>query len=206
MPSAHDRFAAAGDLRLMSDPAGLADCDVLCAFHDAPIDAATMDAAPKCRVIVHNGSAILCDLDAATARGIVVLHVPGHNARSVAEHTMGLLLDVWKGLTRSDRHVRSGRPWGLADPGLLTNEISGKCLGLVGFGHVGRYMSRRWRGTASAWRCRRGPGMKGPSATQASAGRPSSISSSTSSDAVSLHLALNEGTQRRHRRRRASPA
>jgi D-3-phosphoglycerate dehydrogenase len=86
--------------------------------------------------VIHNGSAVLCDLREAARRGIVVLHVPGANAQSVAEHTIALLLDVWKRVTVSDRSIRSGETWHTGDPGLMTSELQGKTLGLVGFGHV----------------------------------------------------------------------
>lgn len=192
-PAARERFAALGDLRDATDPAALADCDVLCASHGKPIDAAVMNRARRCRVIVHNGSAVVADLAAATARGIVVLHVPGQNARSVAEHTIGLLLDVWKGLTRSDRLVRSGVAWRLADPDLQRRELSGKSLGLIGFGHVGQCVAAMARDglgmDVQVWSRRSEPVRDAGFCWTSVLDRLLETS-----DAVSLHLALNAAT------------
>jgi D-3-phosphoglycerate dehydrogenase len=192
--AARERFGALGDLRLATDPAALADCDVLCASHGTPIDPATMDRACRCRIIVNNGSAIVADLPAATARGIVVLHVPGQNARSVAEHTIGLLLDVWKGLTRSDRLVRSGVAWRLADPDLQRRELAGKSLGLIGFGHVGRSVAAMARDglgmDVQVWSRRSEPVRDAGFRAMSDLDRLLETS-----DAVSLHLALNEATR-----------
>ena len=194
VPEARRRFAEVGDLRKIVEYADLADCDVLCAFHDAPIDAEMINGASKCRVIIHNGSAILCDVEAATARGIAVLHVPGYNSRSVAEHTVGLLLDVWKGLTRSDRAVRAGVPWKLVDPGLLTSELHAKTLGLIGFGHVAQHVGRMARDgfglQVQVWSRSQQPVKEAGLQWCRDLDRLL-----TTSDAISLHLALNDQTR-----------
>jgi D-3-phosphoglycerate dehydrogenase len=193
LPEARRRFSSAGDLRSIGCLADAAACDVLCAFHDAPVDAALIEAAPNCKVIIHNGSAILCDVEAATEHGIVVVHVPGQNARSVAEHTMALLLDVCKGLTRSDRAVRSGARWNLVDPELLTTEILGTTLGLVGFGHVAGYVARMARDgfgmSVQVW-----SRQEAPVRDAGFRWRSNLDDLLATSDAISLHLALNDET------------
>src|ERR1700686_2961362 len=191
---ARRRFEAVGELRAISDLGDAAECEVLCAFHDAPIERDGIEAAAKGQMIIHNGWAILCQLRAAAEPGVLVVPFPGYNSRSVAEHAVGLLLDVWKGLTRSDRAVRSDDPWHVASPELLTAEVFDKTLGLVGFGHVAHHVGRIARDgfgmKVQVWSRRREP--------VADAGfdwTPDLDRLLASSDAVSIHLALNDETQ-----------
>ncbi|MEK9774584.1 MAG: NAD(P)-dependent oxidoreductase, partial [Quisquiliibacterium sp.] len=75
------------------------------------------------------------DVPACTAAGILVVNQAGANAQSVAETTLGLILDVSRRITESDRRLRRERV--LAREELMGREIFGKVLGLVGMGHVG---------------------------------------------------------------------
>jgi len=75
------------------------------------------------------------DVAACTEAGVLVVNQAGGNARSVAEHTIGLMLDVGKRLTETDHKMRSERGYPRED--LMGYEISGKTLGIVGIGHVG---------------------------------------------------------------------
>lgn len=77
------------------------------------------------------------DVPACTAAGVLVVNQAGGNARSVAEHTLGLMLDVAKRITETDRAMRE-RPRGFPREDLMGREISERTVGLVGFGHVGR--------------------------------------------------------------------
>jgi phosphoglycerate dehydrogenase-like enzyme len=71
------------------------------------------------------------DLDAATQRGIAVSNTAGANACSVAQHVVAFMLDLALSVTRYDRRMRSG---------IMTRyraeDIIGKTVGLVGFGHI----------------------------------------------------------------------
>ncbi|MCH8221872.1 MAG: 3-phosphoglycerate dehydrogenase [Chloroflexi bacterium] len=80
------------------------------------------------------------DVDAATAHGVVVLNTPGRNANAVAELTIGLMLAVARRISESERYVRGGLWQSPSDPytALRGAELSGRTLGVVGFGAVGR--------------------------------------------------------------------
>ncbi|WP_371818956.1 hydroxyacid dehydrogenase [Achromobacter sp. SD115] len=78
------------------------------------------------------------DVAAATARGIPVYMTPGANAQSVAELTLGLLFAVARRLSWMDAEIKAGR-WSRTQDGL---ELSGRRLGLVGFGQVGQRVAR----------------------------------------------------------------
>ncbi len=87
------------------------------------------------------------DVDAATEHGVLVVNTPGRNANAVAELTMGLMLSLARGIPASGRYVSEGR-W--EDPvGPYTHmrgtELGGKTLGLLGFGAIGRAVSKRAR-------------------------------------------------------------
>ena len=87
------------------------------------------------------------DVEAATEHGVLVVNTPGRNANAVAELTLGLMLSLARGIPASDRYVSEGR-W--EDPvGPYTHmrgtELGGKTLGLLGFGAIGRAVSKRAR-------------------------------------------------------------
>ncbi len=76
------------------------------------------------------------DVAACTEAGVLVVNQSGANAAAVAEHTLGLMLDIGKKISLSDRLLRRER--GFSREALMGREIGGKVLGLVGIGHVGR--------------------------------------------------------------------
>jgi D-3-phosphoglycerate dehydrogenase / 2-oxoglutarate reductase len=80
------------------------------------------------------------DIPAATARGIPVIVAPGFTA-SVADYTFALMLAVTRQVARADRSVRAGR-WEV----LVSTNICGKTLGIVGLGRIGKAVTRRARG------------------------------------------------------------
>jgi len=77
------------------------------------------------------------DIKAATARGIPVLIAPGFT-ESVADYTFGLMLAVMRRVAWADRLVRAGR-WEV----LVSADIFGKTLGIVGLGRIGKAVARR---------------------------------------------------------------
>ena len=80
-------------------------------------------------------------VDEATRRGIPVTNVPVYCTDEVAEHVLGMLLALVRGLARYDRAVREG-DWSLAT-GLPTRRVAGSTLGVVGFGAIGRTLARK---------------------------------------------------------------
>ena len=82
------------------------------------------------------------DLRLTDELGIPVATNGGANAWAVAEHTVTLLLALYKRLIHCDRSVREGR-WRQAVTGFDTFEVAGKTVGLVGAGNIGRKVARR---------------------------------------------------------------
>ncbi|MEX0756275.1 MAG: C-terminal binding protein [Actinomycetota bacterium] len=88
-----------------------------------------------CRVIARYGIGLdTIDLDAATARGIVVTNVPDYCVDEVSDHALALMLALARGVARLDRSVRGGS-WTPSDARPL-HRLRGRTLGLIGFGKI----------------------------------------------------------------------
>lgn len=84
------------------------------------------------------------DVTACEARGMQVIPATGANALAVAEYVIGTAMVLLRGVYLSSDRVASGQ-WPRA---ALSNgrEISGTCLGLIGFGGIGRLTARLAQG------------------------------------------------------------
>lgn len=108
-------------------------------------DAALIAALPKLKVISSFGVGLdAIDLDAARARGIAVGYTPDVLNDCVADTAFALVMDVARRFTASDRFVRSGA-W-LKGQFPLATKVSGKRLGILGMGRIGRVLARRASG------------------------------------------------------------
>jgi len=117
----------------------LADADILLHVLE-PVTAAVINAAPYLRLIQKIGIGVnTIDLDAARRRGIAVCNMPGTNTQAVVEMTLLLVLATLRRLARLDRLTRAGKGWKF-EPELPDDlgELSGRTVGLVGFGAVAR--------------------------------------------------------------------
>ncbi len=109
------------------------------------ITADLMDAAPKLKLIQKSGIGYeKIDVKAAAARGIPVAITAGGNAIPVAEHTVMLILAVYRRLLYADRSLREGR-WVKAEMRATAYLLNGKTVGILGFGNIGRQVARRVR-------------------------------------------------------------
>jgi D-3-phosphoglycerate dehydrogenase len=150
------RLAAAGlriledagcDVLFLPEGAGAREAEAIMASNavdavisrTASLTAAAIGASPSLRVISKHGVGVSnIDVSAATARGIPVYVTPGANAQSVTELTVGLMIAAARRIALLDREMRAGR-WTRAQDGL---QLSGKRLGLAGFGQVGQRVAR----------------------------------------------------------------
>src|SRR5215813_13878280 len=66
--------------------------------------------APRLRIIGRAGVGVdNVDLEAATAAGVLVMNTPGGNAISVAEHTIGLMLSLARGIPAASASTKGGK-------------------------------------------------------------------------------------------------
>jgi D-3-phosphoglycerate dehydrogenase len=109
------------------------------------VDGALLSRCPRCRVVVTYGVGYdHIDLGEARRRQVVVANVPDYCTDEVADHTMALLLGLARQIRAGDQLVRSGG-WGVEYLGPV-GRISGRILGIVGFGKTGRAVAHRARG------------------------------------------------------------
>jgi hydroxypyruvate reductase len=109
------------------------------------IDAATMDALPSLKVISSFGVGLdKVDVRDAARRGVAVGYTPDVLNDCVADTAFTLLLDVARRASEADRFVRRG-DW-VKDKFPLATRVSGKKLGIVGLGRIGRTIAKRASG------------------------------------------------------------
>src|SRR2546427_12690356 len=80
---------------------------------------------------------------AAKARGLVVANTPGVLTGDTAGDAVMLMLMVARRDGEGERHVRAGQWTGWRPTHLLGTKVSGKTLGLVGFGRIAKAVARR---------------------------------------------------------------
>ena len=106
-----------------------------------PITDAVLSETPRLKVIALRGVGYdSVEVAAATARGIPVAVAPGFTD-SVADYVFGLLLTVARQVALADRLVRDRR-WEV----LVSANIAGKTMGIIGLGRIGKAVARRARG------------------------------------------------------------
>jgi lactate dehydrogenase-like 2-hydroxyacid dehydrogenase len=105
-------------------------------------DAALMDALPKLEIISCFGVGVdAIDLPAAAQRKIIVTNTPEVLNDDVADLALALMLAASRRIAAGDRFVREGRWLKGAMP--LAVKLSGKRLGILGLGRIGRAIAKR---------------------------------------------------------------
>lgn len=105
-----------------------------------------VDMLPALEIIGINGIGTdAVDLENARARGIRVSTTPDVLTDDVADLGMGLMISALRGLATGDRFVRAG-VWGKQPNLPLAHKVSGKRLGILGMGRIGRAIGRRAEG------------------------------------------------------------
>ena len=104
----------------------------------------TFEAAGVLRLVgVCRTSVSHVDVAAATRHGVAVVNAPGRNSQAVAEHALGLMLSLARGIPSADAYVRGGRWENPVEPyvSMRGGELSGRKLGVVGLGRIGRTLA-----------------------------------------------------------------
>src|SRR5437588_8346477 len=111
-------------------------------FH---VDQDLLRRAPNLLIVSSNGAGYdPVDVEACTARGVLVVNQSGGNAHSVAEHALGMLLTLSKRIIEADRALR--RDPNVNRNSLIGTEAQGKTVGIVGLGNVGRRIAALCKG------------------------------------------------------------
>lgn len=119
----------------------VADADALLVRSATTVDAEVIAAAPKLKIVARAGVGLdNVDVDAATARGVLVVNAPTSNIHSAAEHALALLLSAARQVPAADATLRE-RTWKRSS--FSGTEIFGKTVGVVGLGRIGQLVAQR---------------------------------------------------------------
>ncbi len=122
----------------------ISDKDGLISMITDSIDDELFSRATKLRIVAQFGVGYNnIDVDAATRRGIVVTNTPGVLTDATAELAFTLLLAVSRRVIEGDKMVREGRFTHWAPFLFLGSQVSGKTLGIIGMGRIGKAVARR---------------------------------------------------------------
>ncbi|GGK71394.1 2-hydroxyacid dehydrogenase [Rufibacter glacialis] len=125
-------------------PALLPEYHMLVVRSKMRITADLLKNAPKLEVLARAGAGVdNIDDGVLEARGITLINAPEGNRDAVGEHTLGLLLTLFRKINQGDRQIRQGQ-WLREDN--RGEEVGGKTIGLIGFGHMGKAFAMRLQG------------------------------------------------------------
>jgi phosphoglycerate dehydrogenase-like enzyme len=170
----------------------LKDVDVVVGLRERTrFDAGFLKDAPNLKLIVQTGRiGPNVDQEAITKAGVLLASTPGGNSSSTVELTFGLMMAVMRQIPQSHQSLRQGRwevPYG--------RSLGGKTLGIVGMGRIGSQVaeiaSRGFGMRVLGW----SRSMTPERAAKVGAEAASLDDLLRTSDVVSVHLALNNGTR-----------
>ncbi|MBC8047798.1 MAG: hypothetical protein H7Y00_13455 [Fimbriimonadaceae bacterium] len=103
-----------------------------------------IDKAAKLKFIARAGSGMEnIDVQYAQSKNIHVVNSPDGNANAVAEHALGMLLSLLNNIVKADRDIRNGIWQREENRG---EELDGKIIGIIGYGHTGSALAKKLSG------------------------------------------------------------
>jgi D-3-phosphoglycerate dehydrogenase len=111
-------------------------------FHATPV---LLDRTPNLIAVSSNGAGYdPVDVDACTARGIIVVNQSGGNKEAVAEHALAMMLTLSKRIIETDRRMRAGPD--IVRNAYVGHELRNRIIGIIGIGNVGGRLAELCRG------------------------------------------------------------
>jgi D-3-phosphoglycerate dehydrogenase len=111
---------------------------------DVPVGRAELTRLPRLEAVATNATGFdHLDVEALAEAGVWCSNIAGYCTEEVAEHAIAMTLDLLRGVTTLDREVRAGSWDVFPRP---PRRVAGACLGVVGFGRIGRAVA--WRAKA----------------------------------------------------------
>jgi D-3-phosphoglycerate dehydrogenase len=151
-PSGLDILRAAEDVELDYRPGlkdqelldAVAQSDALITRSGTAVTHELVNAGTRLHIIGRAGVGLdNVDVDACTARGILVINAPTANIMSATEHTMAMLLALCRNIPEAHASVKRGE-WTRSK--FMGTELDGKTLGIIGLGRIGTRVTIRARG------------------------------------------------------------
>jgi glyoxylate reductase len=110
----------------------------------APIDKDVIEAAPKLKIIANCAVGYdNIDIECARKKGIMVTNTPGVLTETTADLTWALIFAVARRIPQADAFARAKKYLGWELDLFLGKEITGKCLGIIGMGRIGKAVAQR---------------------------------------------------------------
>jgi D-3-phosphoglycerate dehydrogenase len=105
------------------------------------VDEELLAAGPRLKIVARAGARLdNVNIEGATRRGVMVINVPEANVTAIVEFTFALLLGLARLITRVSEPRNTGD---LYSQHLLGFELSGKKLGIIGYGRIGQEVALR---------------------------------------------------------------
>jgi len=147
VPEAALRVLSEAGLEALPGPLELDGCDALLCLLTDRIDEALLAGAPQLRIVANMAVGTdNVDLAAARARGVAVTNTPDVLTDATADLAWALLLATARRLAWGDRYVRGGGFVGWHPQLGIGTDVTGRTLGVVGPGRIGRAVAERARG------------------------------------------------------------
>jgi len=119
----------------------IGDYDGLAVRSATKVTPAVLDAAKNLKVVGRAGIGVdNINLEAASARGVVVMNTPFGNAITTAEHAIAMMFSLARQIPLADRLTQSGK-W--EKNRFMGMELTGKTLGIIGCGNIGSRVAER---------------------------------------------------------------
>jgi D-3-phosphoglycerate dehydrogenase len=87
----------------------------------------------RCAVDIRN-----IDIESASAAGVLVTRAGPGFVQAVAELALGFMVDLSRGISRGTEDYHAGRKAEVT----MGRQLAGSCLGIIGYGNIGRYLAR----------------------------------------------------------------
>lgn len=166
----------------------LADFEVICAMRErTAFPKSLFDRLPKLKLLLTSGMRnAAIDLEAAKARGVAIGGTQ-YSRDPTAHLTMGLILELTRGIGRENARMHAGEPWQT----FAGVEIEGMTLGIVGLGKLGSKMAgiaKAFGMNVIAW----SPNLTADKCAAAGVGYATKEELFAKADIVSIHVVLSE--------------
>ena len=166
----------------------LADFEIICAMRErTAFPKSLFEALPKLKLLLTSGMRnAAIDMEAAKARNVVVCGTQ-YPRDPTAALTMGLILELTRGIGRENARMHAGEPW----QSFAGIEIEGRTLGVIGLGKLGSKvagLAKMFGMNVIAW----SPNLTAEKCKEAGVGYASKEELFAKADIVTIHVVLSE--------------
>ncbi len=166
----------------------LGDFEIVCAMRErTAFPRSLIEALPRLKLLITSGMRnASIDSDAAKARNVVYCGTQ-YTRDPTAPLTMGLILELTRGIGRENARMHAGEPWQI----FAGTEIEGKTLGVVGLGKLGSkmaHLAKAFGMNVIAW----SPNLTAEKCKEAGVGYATKEDLFSTADIVTIHVVLSQ--------------